>query len=211
MALIDLTIPLTDGIPGPPGEPGGYVIPFADYDGQGFLAHRLMLYTHLGTHVDAPNHFLRGGLGVEAWPLTQLCGPAMVVRRRRVTHSGELGADDFEWPREPRAGDRIVLATGWGDQWGSKNYFTEAPSLGRTLCEALSAAHIVVLALDLPTPNEADATHVHEVLLGSGVALVEGLINCGRISGAFGTLVCLPLPLLGMDGAPCRTVFCSEE
>ena len=194
-----------------PGEPGGFALPFADLTSHGFVAHQLLLYTHLGTHVDAPLHFLPGGQGVEAWPLSQLCGPAMVVRARPASPERPLGMEDFDWPRPPREGDRVLLDTGWAARWGQEGYFRAFPSLGRDLCQTLATSRIALLGMDLPTPSETDGPAVHEILLASRVAVVEGLLHLREIPGSYGELLCLPLPLHGLDGAPCRAAFRPQE
>lgn len=210
MDLIDLTIPIENGMKSFPGEPGAFVMPFADLATQGFVAHQVLLYTHLGTHLDAPRHYLSGGAGIEAWPLDQLCGPAMVARLRPDTRSGTLGMDDFLWPRAPQAGDRVLLATGWGARWGNEDYFTRFPSLSPALCTSLAEAGIALLGMDIPTPSEHEGQIVHEVLLEHRVAVLEGLVHLEDIPGRYGELLCLPLPLRGLDGAPCCVAFRPE-
>lgn len=207
MNLIDLTIPLENGSPSFPGEPGGHFLPFADFAAQGWVSHQLVLYTHLGTHIDAPRHFLAQGAGVEAWPLSQLCGPAMIARLRGAPRAGEVGYDDFAWPRPPAAGDRVLLHTGWGQQWGREGYFAGFPSLGLALVERLAGIGIALVGMDTPTPHETEPQGVHEVLLGAGVVVLEGLVHLEDVPGSFGELFCLPLPLVGLDGAPCRAVL----
>ncbi len=207
MTLIDLTIPIQGGTPSFPGEPGSHVLPFANLAVQGWVAHQLLLYTHLGTHVDAPMHFLPDGGGVETWPLAQLCGPAMVTRLNGEPSGREVGYDDFDWPRPPAAGDRVLLATGWGRRWGEAGYFTGFPSLALPFVQRLAEDRIALLGMDTPTPHETEPKAVHEALLGRRVAVLEGLVHLDELPSAFGELICLPLPLVGLDGAPCRAVW----
>ena len=205
--FIDLTIPIRNGTPSFPGEPGGYVLPFAQFAAQGWVSHQLVLYTHLGTHLDAPAHFLSGGAGVEEWPIAQLIGPAMVVRLRAEPRCGEVDFDDFVWPRPLVPGDRVLLQTGWGNRWGSVGYFAAFPSLALALVQRLVASGVVLVGMDTPTPHEHEPKAVHEALLGNGVAVLEGLVRLDEVPGSFGEIICLPLPLTGLDGAPCRVVF----
>ncbi|HLW58578.1 MAG TPA: cyclase family protein [bacterium] len=207
MDFIDLTIPIRNGTPSIPGEPGGYVLPFAKFAVQGWVSHQLLLYTHLGTHLDAPSHFIKDGGGIETWPLTQLIGPAIIARLRGEPQSGEVDYGDFDWPREPGSGDRVLLHTGWGKRWGAGGYFSGFPSLCLQLVQRLIEAGVVLVGMDTPTPHEQDPKTMHEALLGSQVAVLEGLIRLEEVPGSSGELICLPLPLVGLDGAPCRVVF----
>lgn len=209
--MIDLTIPIRQGTPSFPGEPGGYAIPFADLAQQGWVSHQLLLYTHLGTHIDAPQHFLVHGPGVETWSLDQLCGPALVATLRTVPDSAELRYDAFDWPRAPGPGDRVLLHMKWGGHWGRGDYFSGFPSLSSSLADRLVQAGVVLVGMDTPTPHRSEPRLVHEILLKARVVILEGLIHLETLPGPFGDLWCLPLPLEGLDGAPCRVVFCPTE
>lgn len=204
--IIDLTLPIASGTPSYPGEPGGYFLPFASIESQGFVAHQLVLYTHLGTHVDAPGHFVPGGHGVDAWDLERLCGPAMVVRLRSGAPR-ELQHGDLEWPRAPRAGDRVILVTGWDSHWGTEAYFSGFPVVSEELAQYLVQSEVAMLALDTPTPHDQKAPEVHNILLGASIVVVEGVARAQTISENYGTIICLPLPLVGLDGSPARVIF----
>lgn len=205
--FVDLTIPIRSGTPSFPGEPGGYVVPFAELAVQGWVSHQLLLYTHLGTHLDAPSHFIKDGGGIETWPLAQLIGPAIIARLRGEPQTGEVNYSDFDWPRAPVPGDRVLLHTGWGRRWGQQNYFSGFPSLSLQLVHQLIEAGVVLVGMDTPTPHERDPEIVHEALLGNRVAVLEGLVRLEEVPGSSGELICLPLLLVGLDGAPCRVVF----
>ncbi len=208
MQYVDLSIPIVNGIPSFPGEPGGYIIPFASHEMQGWVSHQLLLYTHLGTHVDAPGHFIHNGTGILDWKLTQLIGPAMIVKLRHGINGGEeLQYQDFEWPREPMAGDRIIVHTGWDKKWKTDQYFINYPVIGVELIEQLVGRNISLLGMDTPTPHSSQNDVVHHLLLSNKVVIVEGLANIDRIPVVEGQIICLPLPLQGLDGSPARVVF----
>ncbi|MHB1629440.1 MAG: cyclase family protein [Bacilli bacterium] len=208
MQYVDLSIPIVNGIPSFPGEPGGYIIPFAAHEVQGWVSHQLLLYTHLGTHVDAPSHFIPSGKGVLDWDLAQLIGPALIIKLSHGINGGEeLRRQDFQWPRPLVAGDRIVVHTGWDKAWGTDQYFKNFPSLGLELVEYLVGCNIGLLAMDTPTPHASQADAVHQLLLSNGTVIVEGLANIDRIPVVEGQIICLPLPLQGLDGSPARVVF----
>ena len=51
-----------------------------------------------------------------------------------------------------------------------------------------------------------DGVATHQILLKAGVVVVEGL-NLSRVSKGRYTLYCLPMKLMGSDGAPARAVL----
>lgn len=208
MPMIDLTIPIDHGIESFPGEPGSFFIPFASIARQGFLSHQMLLYSHGGTHVDAPRHFLPGGGDVASMPLDKLVGPAMVADVK--VQGEEIRLADIHWPRVPAPGDRVLLRTGWGRHWGRDDYFASFPNLGLEVAQYLAEKGVGLLGLDTPTPHSKEPLAVHEALLSREIVIVEGLVNLERITGTEGMLLCLPLPLVGLDGAPARVVYIED-
>ena len=79
-ALIDLTREISEGMPVYPGDPLFQARPFADYGTDGFRATRFTIGSHLGTHVDAPCHYIEDGETVYDVPVRIFYGPCQVVR-----------------------------------------------------------------------------------------------------------------------------------
>lgn len=212
MALTDLTLPIHSGMKSFPGEPGGYFLPFAVLDdGSDFAAQQLVLYSHLGTHMDAPAHFLPGGDTIDRIPLDRVVGDAMVAKALLPQGASELTIDDLRLPVELRPGSRVLICTGWDRHWGTDRYFDGFPDIGEALARSLVAAGVVLVGMDTPTPHATRPRQVHEILLEAGVAVVEGLTGLTAIVGTVGEFVCAPLPLVGVDGSPVRAFWRSKD
>jgi arylformamidase len=69
--LVDLSLPLYDGMRGVSAEQNTTI------DTVGYNTTNLRLYSHAGTHMDAPLHFLEGGGTIDQIPLDKLIGPAL--------------------------------------------------------------------------------------------------------------------------------------
>ena len=159
MALIDLTIPMGQGVESCPGEPRGYFMPFATIEEHGWASHQLLLYTHGGTHVDAPSHFVPGSADVASMPLDTLIGPALVADAR--PGGEDITTAAIKWPRETRQ--------------GTPEYFTQTPCLGLDVASYLAEKGVVMVGLDLPTPNRHHPHEVHDILLGKQIVIIEAL------------------------------------
>lgn len=210
MGYIDLTIPIENGTSSYPGEPGGYFLPFSDLETGGFRAHQLLLYTHLGTHLDAPSHFIPSGRGVDEISLDSLLGEALLIDSDGTDTHGEIRKSHLKMSDPITPGARIVLRTGWHLHWGQTDYYKGFPNLSLEVAEYLVKQKISLLAIDMPTPHAVLAKEVHELLLGNNVVIVEGLINLDQITNPNGWLMCLPLRLKGMDGSPARVIWRDE-
>ena len=141
---------------------------------------------HNGTHVDAPFHFLHGGKTVDRMDLEVFVGECFVARR-----TGDLGAAEAEEILACAAGaERILIA-------GEAVVTAEA-------AEVFAAAGIRLLGNESQTVGPAEAPmQVHLMLLGRGIALLEGVVLKDVPEGRY-LLSAAPLNLAGSDGAPCR-------
>jgi kynurenine formamidase len=205
-AWIDLTLPLSPGMPVYPGDPPVQFEPHSALERDGFRVTTLELGTHTGTHLDAPSHFLETADTVDVLPLAALVGPARVVDASDVPAGGVIGRVRFG---AIQAGERVIVRTGWGARFGEPGYYEEFPSLAMNLVMELAQRPVALIGLETPsliTDHRQDAV-AHRELLGAEVVIVEGLTGLERLPEQI-WLVALPLRLKGLDGAPCRVIAC---
>lgn len=153
---------------------------------------------HNGTHVDAPRHFIKNGKAVDEMPLEAFVGLVYVAE-----HSGVLSGEDAEkiikkaTESHPESAKRILIK-------GDAVVSLEA-------AEVFAAAGVLLLGNESQTvgPEEAPMA-VHLALLGSGVALLEG-VRLGEVNEGVYFLSAAPLNLSGSDGAPCRAILIDKS
>jgi arylformamidase len=69
---------------------------------------------HIGTHLDAPRHFMTGGKTIEQIPLTKLYGPGVIVDLRdEMDDLAVYTPEMIEKRVEVKEGDILVFNTGW--------------------------------------------------------------------------------------------------
>ena len=207
--FIDITIPLTDGIAVYPGEPGPQLTPLARIaNGDPANVSHLSFGTHTGTHVDAPRHFIEGAPTVESMSLDALCGPARVVRINDpvAVHRAEL--ERMKW----EGVERVLFQTRNEALWDKPSFQKDFVYLAKDAAEWLLARRVRLVGIDYLS---IEAFHskdysVHHLLLEAGVVIVEGL-DLRRMTPGDYDLWCLPLKVVGADGAPCRAVLSSRR
>lgn len=184
----------------------------------GFAATQVTIWSHMGTHVDAPRHFIDGGRTIDQLPLDWIVGEATVLDFSTKRGAVPITADDL-CPFEERVrGLRIVLLrTGWTDvAWGSERFFTDSPYLSEDGAEWLVAQRFRAVGYDFsqdlavrePGCHGRDC-RIHHIMLGRDVVNVEFLTNLGAVRQERFVFVAAPLNLVGIDGSPCR-VFAIE-
>lgn len=148
---------------------------------------------HNGTHVDAPFHFIADGKTVEQIDLSVFVGDCFVAR-----HTGDVSGADAEKILEKADGaGRILLA-------GDCTVTAEAAAV-------FAKSGIRLLGNEGQTVGPEDAPmQVHQILLGQGIALLEGIVLRSVPEGRY-FLSAAPLNLAGSDGAPCRAYLIQQE
>lgn len=147
----------------------------------------LKMCAHNGTHMDAPRHFLDEGKSVEELPLPQVMGKCTVLE-----YDGNLDGDTAA---------QMIGGKGKKLLFKGKTVFTEDAA------EAFVQAGVELVGVESQTVGPEDApAAVHQILLGAGMAVLEGLDLEEIQAGAY-FLCAQPLKLAGCDGAPCRAVL----
>jgi len=191
-----------------PGDPPVDLHPVTSMDaGAHANVSRLMCGVHAGTHVDAPHHFLNNHQTVESLPLDVLTGPAQVVQI--PDEVGIISAQALEKAAIPAGTERLLLKTRNSQRWarGEKTFDLEFLAVSEDGAKWLVQQGIKLIGIDyLSIAPYKEGGPTHRALLEAGVVILEGL-DLSAISPGEYALYCLPLKLVGSDGAPARTIL----
>jgi len=203
MEIFDVSVPIREGMLHYSGNPPVHVTRVSSIErGDPVNVSELDMGAHSGTHVDAPDHFLADGASAEALPLGALIGQAEVVDAARATIALDLAAlRELELP--PRGTERILFKTRNSQLWSRDEFTRDFVRLDGEAAAYLVERGARLLGIDYLSIGDAEA---HRTLLLAGVVCVEGLDLRGIEPGSY-ELVCLPLKLVGSDGAPARAVL----
>jgi len=177
-------------------------------DGADGNVSQIAMCVHLGTHVDAPYHFLGSGADtIDRLPLNNLIGRAYVLQLEDDVDL--ISAEVLESSQIPPRTRRLLLKTRnsrlWqqGDFEFKENFVALSPDGAQYLVDRdLRAVGIDYISI---APFKS-VTHTHQILLKAGMVVIEGL-NLSDISPGRYTLYCLPLNIAGADGAPARVIL----
>jgi len=233
--IVDLTQPLTETTPviklPPPfaNTPGLSREEISRYDDRGPASawYTLTIGEHVGTHLDAPIHWVTGkdGNDVASVPATQLIGPACVIDKTAETEADNgclLTRDDLEaWEAEHgRVPDSswVLLRTGWSSRAQDETTFlnvgehgpvTPGPDVeaSRWLANErpISGFGVETVGIDAGAAGGFDPPFpLHNFLLGAGKLGLTQLANLDRLPVTGALLVVSPLKLVGGTGSPSR-------
>jgi arylformamidase len=205
MKLIDVSVPLDANLPTYPGNTPFSLEPMKRIaNGDSSNVSTLHLSGHAGTHVDAPRHFFDAGLGVEALPLEMLCGRTRLIE---VTSRKGISAEDLS-AANLSEDVRVLIKTHNSRLWGSSDFQKDFVGVTESGAKYLVEHGIKVVGVDYLSVEmfKAPGAPAHRALLGAGTIVIEGL-NLLDVEPAIYEMICLPLRVVGADGAPARVIL----
>jgi kynurenine formamidase len=175
----------------------------------------LHLYSHAGTHMDSPKHFINSGNAIDKIALEKCVGPARVIDLRYIKPQESITANHLKpYADKIAAGDRILLKTGWSAHIDLPDYRSHFPTISLSLAKWFSKKKIALIGVEPPSVadlnNTKDTIAVHKVLLKAEIVIVEGLNNLGALKTDLVTLIALSLKVKGGDGSPARVIAIEE-
>lgn len=203
----DITLPISESMVVWPGDTRVRIVQTSHLDrGDASTVSELTIGAHTGTHVDAPSHFISGGASVETLDLNVLIGPALVID---LPDQKLISAEVLDTLDIPPGTERILFRTQNSERWkrGETEFSRDFVGITKDGARALVSKGLRLVGTDyLSVAAHKHGVPVHKILLGAGIILLETL-NLSDIKPGIYELVCLPLKLAGVEGAPCRAIL----
>lgn len=205
--VIDISVPLQPDMPVWPGSVGLQLTQINSIKAK-HSSNDTQLHcdVHMGTHVDAPWHFVDDGITVEQLSLDTLIGRAMVVYLPKVE---TITVTDLSSLKLPSGTERLLLRTRNSEFWAAdvKEFKEDFVALTADAAQWVVDHNIHLIGVDyLSVQRYGDSPRTHQILLKAGVVILEGL-NLADVEPGTYELICLPICLVGAEGAPARAVL----
>lgn len=202
--IIDLTLTVSPRLRGVEFEQ------FHTVAKEGWNSRKLHLYSHSGTHMDAPLHFGVSDESIDQIPLARCMGPAWVADLTRLAPRALISVADLGHLADKiEPGDRLLLKTGWSKHIGDAKYYRDNfPRISEALARWLVERQLSLLGVEPPSIADVndltEVTLIHRILLGGAIVIVEGLANLIELRQERVWFCAAPLKIEGGDGTPCR-------
>jgi arylformamidase len=181
---------------------------------EGWNATTLHVYSHAGTHMDAPLHFGVSDETIDTIPLEKFFSKrTWVVKLLNLPNSYLIKLPDI-LPQlaDFQQGDSIILRTDWSKKLGAdkeNSYRNALPRISEELAYWMVENKVQMLGVEPPSVADVndmeEVTKIHQILLGN-VIIVEGICNLAQIQQNCIEIIALPLKIEGCDGSPCRVI-----
>ncbi|MCF8366712.1 MAG: cyclase family protein [Bacteroidales bacterium] len=209
MKLSDLTHTLETGMPVFPGDTAPTFKKVLTHKSDGVQVTRMDMATHHGTHIDCPLHFIENGKATDNSDLKNFFGKAILLdctnfRNGEEIPVGHIQKTEINW----EGISWVIIHTGWYKLWGTPEYLHHFPVLSVEATKFLKSKNLKGIGLDVISLDAIDSVDFpnHNIILGSGLYIIENLTNLHSISKQQFTLSALPLKIKNGDGSPVRAL-----
>ena len=203
---IDISVPNYQGMVHWPGDPAFETKRVKSIDrGDVCNLTHISLSAHTGTHMDAPLHFIKNGRAMEAFPPDSTIGKARVIE---IKDPVCIRPEELI-PHKLKRGERILFKTRNSRRsWKTPAFDEDFIYISKEAAQHMVDRGVMTVGVDYLSVGgfKKDGIETHQILLGAEVWIVEGL-NLAKIKPGTYEFVCLPLKLLGADGAPARALL----
>jgi kynurenine formamidase len=218
---VDLSYTLEERMPAWPTQARYGAVVYESYEyGDQAIHSMITLSEHTGTHIDAPKHFIPGGLSVDELPLKAVMGRGVTISAPDLENRSVLplrAITDFEARQGAiKEGDIVMFRFGWDAKYRlqpeSGPYLKDWPGLSAEGAEYLAARKVKAVGCDTLALDAfgAGANPSHHILLGKGIPIIENIRNLEKLP-VFSYCIGLPNKFKGGSGSPIRLVaFCSR-
>lgn len=187
-----------------------------DFDapgGAGQVVRGITARLHHGTHVDAPEHFIRNGPQINDLSLKTFVGPAVVADVRHVGPGKPITPEDLEnaLPAEYQKGDRLLIRTDWNENYGRPDYVEGSPYLTMAATDWCVTNGFPIVGMDFAHTKDDPASpyrfFITRRFCESQVVTTMGYVrNLAAITNPRVLVIALPLALHGAEASPVRAV-----
>ncbi len=208
MQLIDLTHTITSDMPVYPGTKPPCITEVCNIAREGYRENALAIYSHTGTHIDAPAHILENGNTLDTLPAEHFYGKAIVLDLSHCP-GPYITIDCLNFPlKNEKRVDFIIFYTGWYHKWNTPAFFKGFPVPSTETAQYLAGLGIKGVGTDAISIDRAGVADfiIHKILFKHKILVIENLTNLAGLSGVIFTLCCWPLKIANADGAPVRAV-----
>jgi kynurenine formamidase len=211
ISIIDLSLEFREGMRGFGMEEG------KSLEKDGWNASNLRIYSHAGTHVDAPFHFGVTPETIDKMLPEKFMAKGTLIKVPEVHPGMSIGPSILKnTGKTDLAGNAVLFHTGWSKYQNDPSlYRNQLPRISPELAEYLVEMGVSIIGVEPPSVadvnNPDELKKVHEILLGGSVIIVEGLANLDRLTGKPFLFIAMPLKIRDGDGSPVRAIAIEME
>lgn len=156
---------------------------------------------HAGTHVDAPYYLYSKKWTVDKIPMSRLIGSCQVIDLTNVDDL--ITVQDL---KKHKISQPMILLKTKNSKDSMKKYNPKHVALSIEAAKYLVDKKVTTLGYDYQSFEREGKNVIHRIFLSRSITLIDNL-RLKKTKEQEYLLVCLPLKVIGIDGAPARAVL----
>ena len=213
--VIDLTHTISADMPVYPGTEQPKLTVANTYEKDGFRETLLTMFSHTGTHMDAPAHIFPDRTTLDSFDGSQFVGAGLVIDCRDLKEGDRITMYRINAVRDKAdKADFILFNMGWDKKWNTPDYFGNYPYITSEVAQYMIDTKKKGVGLDvigIDPIADANLTIHRQLFINSEIVVIENLKDLDKIGNDLFTFAALPLKFNNADGAPVRAVAIIEE
>lgn len=208
MNVIDLTQVIHSDMPVFPGTEQPIFEKANTLEKDGFREAKITMYSHTGTHIDAPAHMLSDGPYLDDLEINKFIGKATILDFSDENIDIIEIKDLKRYEEKIENAEFVLIKTGWNKFWGKQSYYEDFPALSEEAAKWISEFNLKGIGIDAISIDKMKSTtfEVHKTLMSKSIIIIENLTNLESINSDYFILSILPLKNKNADGSPVRAI-----
>jgi len=181
--------------------------------GSWYIMSEVFMWSHVGTHLEAPFHTLKEGKDVSEIPLSQLIGEGVTLDFSHKGTNQSIEREELEEAgKDVKENDIVIIKTGL-DRFYRTPQAHDRPYLSSEAVRWLIEKKIACLATDASgfeirgvkrQPN-------HQLLFKNDIPVIEHLTNLDKLTQRRFLLIALPWKVKGLDATPVQVIAIEDQ
>jgi arylformamidase len=199
----DISLNIEEGMLSFPGDTVPEFNKIKEIDNDNYNLSNMMVSVHVGTHVDAPSHFIKNGKTINELSPERFLGDVQVVE---IKDDKEISKEELE--KVEFYSDKILFKTQNSNMISDKDFNNDFVYLNHEGAKYLIESGINFIGIDYLTIESIDTQEftVHKLLLKNNVIVLEG-INLKEIKPGNYKMIAPPLKIKGAEASPVRALL----
>lgn len=209
MKVIDLTHTIKEDMPVYPGTEKPKLNLASTIEKDGFRETLLTMFSHIGTHMDAPYHVKKDGTTLDNFPVNKFVGKAIVIDCSDLNENDIIDISYInKYKNVIDEAEYVLFKTGWYKYWNSNKYFGNYPVIDEEVADYLINTNKKGIGLDTISIDPIDSIdlNMHHKVLKHDFVIIENLCNLDSLGDKIFTFCALPLKFNNSDGACVRAI-----
>jgi arylformamidase len=169
-----------------------------------YIMSEIRLWSHTGTHIESPYHYIQDGADISQIPLERIAGQAVVIDFTDKGHMEEITREELMTRGgDIQAGDIVLIHTAFAHYYHTDKSH-DRPYLAEDAVHWLVEKKIACLGIDasgIENRNQPKQPN-HYTLFSNNIPLIEHLVNLDKLTQRRFFLTAVPLRVKGLDAWP---------